>query len=95
MSRPHTNSRNGSPRSPGRPRAGQIAARPRVDSTEPEALDREVDAAIATMATGEAGQPRRRSRREPVAERDLVAAVDRAARLWPDRRAWTFDPGES
>jgi crotonobetaine/carnitine-CoA ligase len=26
---------------------------------------------------------------------DLVAAVDRAARLWPDRRAWTFDPGES
>ena len=30
-----------------------------------------------------------------MAERDLVAAVDRAARLWPDRRAWTFDPGES
>ena len=27
--------------------------------------------------------------------RDLVAAVDRAARLWPDRVAWTFDPGES
>jgi crotonobetaine/carnitine-CoA ligase len=27
--------------------------------------------------------------------RDLVAAVDRAARLWPDRTAWTFDPGES
>ncbi|MBK6761851.1 MAG: AMP-binding protein [Micrococcales bacterium] len=43
---------------------------------------------------------------EPVADRggaagsvaeakDLVAAVDRAARLWPDRPAWTFDPGES
>jgi crotonobetaine/carnitine-CoA ligase len=30
-----------------------------------------------------------------VGERDLVAAVDRAARLWPDRTAWTFDPGES
>ena len=27
--------------------------------------------------------------------KDLVAAVDRAARLWPDRKAWTFDPGES
>ncbi len=27
--------------------------------------------------------------------KDLVAAVDRAARLWPDRMAWTFDPGES
>ena len=27
--------------------------------------------------------------------KDLVAAVDRAARLWPDRPAWTFDPGES
>ena len=27
--------------------------------------------------------------------RDLVAAVDRAARLWSDRMAWTFDPGES
>jgi len=27
--------------------------------------------------------------------KDLVAAVDRAAGLWPDRRAWTFDPGES
>lgn len=27
--------------------------------------------------------------------RDLIAAVDRAARLWPDRVAWTFDPGES
>ncbi|MCU0294867.1 MAG: AMP-binding protein [Candidatus Nanopelagicales bacterium] len=26
--------------------------------------------------------------------KDLVAAVDRAARLWPDRPAWTFDPGE-
>ncbi len=25
----------------------------------------------------------------------LVDAVDRAARLWPGRRAWTFDPGES
>lgn len=27
--------------------------------------------------------------------RDLPAAVDRAARLWPDRAAWTFDPGDS
>ncbi|MFN8126564.1 MAG: AMP-binding protein, partial [Candidatus Nanopelagicales bacterium] len=26
---------------------------------------------------------------------DLVAAVDRAALLWPDRTAWTFDPGKS
>lgn len=24
-----------------------------------------------------------------------MAAVDRAAQLWPDRPAWTFDPGES
>jgi len=27
--------------------------------------------------------------------KNLVAAVDRAARLWPDRPAWTFDPGQS
>jgi carnitine-CoA ligase len=27
--------------------------------------------------------------------KDLLAAVDRAASLWPDRTAWTFDPGES
>ena len=27
--------------------------------------------------------------------KDLVTAVDRAAHLWPDRTAWTFDPGES
>jgi crotonobetaine/carnitine-CoA ligase len=34
---------------------------------------------------------------DPVPARvaDLVAAVDRAVRLWPNRRAWTFDPGAS
>ncbi|MFN8185368.1 MAG: AMP-binding protein [Candidatus Nanopelagicales bacterium] len=26
---------------------------------------------------------------------DLVSALDRAVRLWPDRPAWTFDPGDS
>lgn len=26
---------------------------------------------------------------------DLVSALERAVRLWPDRPAWTFDPGES
>ncbi|MEI2643347.1 MAG: AMP-binding protein [Candidatus Nanopelagicales bacterium] len=26
---------------------------------------------------------------------DLVGALERAVRLWPDRTAWTFDPGES
>lgn len=26
---------------------------------------------------------------------DLVSALERAVRLWPDRTAWTFDPGES
>jgi crotonobetaine/carnitine-CoA ligase len=27
--------------------------------------------------------------------KDLVGALDRAVALWPDRTAWTFDPGES
>ena len=43
----------------------------------------------------------RRSASDPVSDpvpagvADLVAAVDRAAQLWPNRPAWTFDPGES
>ena len=44
----------GWPRSPGRPGLAEVTARPRHGLSVPDAFEREVDAAIATMATDEA-----------------------------------------